>query len=96
MKFKIQRIRGDVEELYKPGASLFGQSVRRPIANARAMNVYRYAVLVRSKNSLHFVFAEGVQEIGEAKGSILDWTSLIFIQEKWESIKFYLNNEIIN
>lgn len=72
LKFKIQRIRGDVEELYKPGASLFGQSVRRPIANARAMNVYRYAVLVRSKNSLHFVFAEGVQEIGEAKGSILD------------------------
>lgn len=61
--------------LYKPGASLFGQSVRRPIANARAMNVYRDAVLIRSKNSLHFVFAEGVQEIGEAKGSILDWTA---------------------
>lgn len=41
------------------------------------MNVYRDAVLVRSKNSLHFVFAEGVQEIGEAKGSILQYPGTI-------------------
>lgn len=56
----------------KPGAGLLRQSVCRPIPNARAMNVYSDAVLIRSKNSLHFVLAEGVQKIGEAEGSILD------------------------
>lgn len=36
------------------------------------MNVYRDTVFIRTKNSLHFVFTERIQEIGKAKGSILD------------------------
>ena len=55
-----------------PSASFLGKSICCPVADTRAMNVHRDAVLVRAKNSLHFVFTKCIQEIGKAEGSILD------------------------
>lgn len=55
-----------------PGASFFRQSICRPIANTRAMNVHSNAILVSTKNSLHFVFAKCIQKVSDAEGSILE------------------------
>lgn len=36
------------------------------------MNIYRNAILVGTKDSLHFMFAERIEKVRKTKGPILD------------------------
>lgn len=71
-----------VKNVCLPGARLLGKSRSRPIADTRAINVYGNTVLVSSKDPLHFMLAERIEEVRETKGSILKNTINDIIKKK--------------